>query len=155
MYKFYRDQFNESENLLKEYETNLNKRNYFLENLNEPLKFFNNKIEENLKAKGKNSEVHNKYSKGGNNSLMNSREINISTEKQGSKQGNKTTGLNQGQSMQDDSNSQDNIVTPVRMLNNFNPPSVKEIQIADKLENLIKNTFSKIFLNYFFIFRQA
>ncbi len=52
MFKYYRDLFNESENLLKEYENNLNKRNYFMEVMNEPLNSFEIKHEENMKVKG-------------------------------------------------------------------------------------------------------
>jgi hypothetical protein len=143
MYKYYRDQFTESENLLKEYETNLNKRNYFIDNLNEPLKYFNSKIEENLKSKGMDAETGHRSVKAGNNSVNSSGEVKVAVEKKGSNQGNKQRDK-QGQDMQDDMHGEDNSA-PKRMLNNLAPPTVKEIQIADKLENLIKNTFSKIF----------
>lgn len=51
MFKYYRDLYTDSENLLKEYDTNLNKRNYFLDNMNEPLKNYNKRHEEISRSK--------------------------------------------------------------------------------------------------------
>jgi hypothetical protein len=100
MFKYYRDLFTESDNLLKDYESNLTKRNYFLEVMNEPLKSSDNTNEEILKVKGFE---------------------NLSA-------------------TQPPSNPREN---PGNIFDKFVTPSVNEIQMADKLENFIKNTFSK------------
>jgi hypothetical protein len=140
MFKYYRDLYTESENLLKEYETNLKKRNYFLDNMNEPLRNYNNKFDEISRSKAVEGDL---ASKGVTNiSNQNQREVN------------NAKNLNSSESLKKNEKGAENDLNKnFPILNKFGAPSASDFQMADKIEAFVKNTFSKKIYNkiYFYI----